>query len=364
MQIAFFGLTISSSWGNGHATPYRALLRALHSQGVRVIFYERDVPYYAKHRDFVDCEYCELVLYRDWQSVRLQALRRARECDAVVSASYLSEGAHISEDLLGVAGPLHVFYDLDTPITLNALAHGEVEYLKRGLIPQFDLYLSFTGGKILRRLEQEFGAERARPLYGCVDPDVYVRTEPHPRYACSLSFMGTYAPDREQKIRDLFVAPAQRLPEDSFLLAGSIYPRHWGWPENVRRVEHLSPAEHPAFYSSSRATLNITRAAMAASGYCPSGRFFEAAACGAPLLTDEWAGLEKFFDPAEELFVARTTEDVIQCLRMPDEELRRRAARARQRTLDEHTGWQRAKQFLQLCEEATRLNNPTMESVA
>ena len=352
MQILFFGLTVSSSWGNGHATPYRALLRALHDLKVHTVFFERDVPYYAKHRDFDTCDYCELILYKDWEAIRQSALRRARASDVVVTASYLSEGARISEELLGLEAPLHVFYDLDTPITLSRMQHGGVEYLRPDLIPQFDLYLSFTGGSILRTLEQTFGARCAEPLHGCVDPDLYVRVDCQPRFACDLSFMGTYAPDRSDCIRDLFVAAAKRLPQQHFLLAGSMYPSEWTWPAGMQRLEHVAPSDHPALYSSSRATLNLTRSEMARSGYCPSGRFFEASACGTPLLTDEWEGLESFFNIDEELLVVRSTDDVVRALELPNADLQRMAARARERTLDEHTGRQRAKQLLAACEGA------------
>ena len=352
MQILFFGLTISSSWGNGHATPYRALLRALHQQGVDVVFYERDVPYYAKHRDFDGCDYCELMLYSDWDAVRQRALAQAKAADVVVTASYLPEGARISQELLQLQRPLHVFYDLDTPITLSRLPRGELDYLRADLIPQFDLYLSFTGGDILRRLEDDSGARLAKSLYGCVDPEVYVRVPRQQKFQCDLSFMGTYAADRAAAIRDLFMAPAERLPEQEFLLAGSMYPGEWTWPDGMKRVDHIAPSEHPALYSSSRATLNLTRKEMAQSGYCPSGRFFEASACGTPLLTDDWKGLDHFFDPSEELIVVHTTEDVVQALQLPDEELARKAARSRQRTLDEHTGHHRAKQLLAACEQA------------
>ncbi len=350
MQILFFGLTLSSSWGNGHATPYRALLRALHQQGVDVVFYERDVPYYAQHRDFDRCAYCELVLYDDWETIRESALRRAQDSDVVLTASYLPEGARISQELLDLERPLHVFYDLDTPITLNRLRSGNVDYLRADLIPQFDLYLSFTGGDILQTLERNFGARQARPLYGCVDADIYRRVARQDRFSCDLSFMGTNAPDRASGILELFAAPAERLPGQSFLLAGSMYPTQWTWPAGVRRVEHVAASEHSALYSSSRATLNLTRDEMAQSGYCPSGRFFEASACGTPLLTDEWEGLECFFDPSEELIVVRTAEDVVHALELPEAELARRAERARERTLDEHTGRQRAKQLLDACQ--------------
>jgi len=359
LQILFFGLTISSSWGNGHATPYRALFRALHQQGIRTIFYEQDVPYYAKHRDFTECDYCDLVFYDKWDDVRQRAMREARNSDVVITASYLPEGSRISAELLAIEGPLHVFYDMDTPITLAQMQNQGVAYLRAELIPEFDLYLSFTGGKILKTLTQGYGAQLARPLYGCVDPDEYVRVVSDSRFACDLSFMGTYAPDRANGIRELFVGAAEALPSQSFLLAGSLYPREWSWPANVTRAEHISPAQHPALYSSSRATLNLTRNEMVRAGYCPSGRFFEAAACSTPLLTDLWEGLEHFFDPAEELTVVHTTEDVVQALQLPQEELKRRAARARERTLDQHTGQQRAKEFLAYCEEA-RLSRPSV----
>ena len=362
MQILFFGLTISSSWGNGHATPYRALIRALHELNIEAVFYEQDVPYYAAHRDFDSCNYCELILYTDWGTIRESALRRARASEIVVTASYVPGGAHISEELLELDSPLHVFYDMDTPITLNRLQNGGVDYLRAELVPRFDLYLSFTGGDILRTLEQSFGAQRAVPLYGCVDPDLYVRVPRQQRYACDLSFMGTYAPDRADCVHGLFLNAAERLSRQIFLLAGSMYPTEWTFPTNVKRVEHAAPSEHAALYSSSRATLNLTRTQMALSGYCPSGRFFEASACGTPLLTDEWEGLKSFFDLEQELLVVRSTDDVVRALQSPDADLARRAARARERTLDEHTGRQRAKQLLAACEDARRGKTATAEA--
>jgi spore maturation protein CgeB len=338
------------------------LLGALHHQGIQVVFYERAVPYYSKHRDFIACDYCQLVLYDKWESVRQSALRQARHSDIVVTASYLPEGARISQELLDVEGPLHVFYDMDTPITLRRMQSESIEYLRADLIPEFDLYLSFTGGKILEALTQDHGARLARPLYGCVDPDAYVRTTADPRYNCHLSFMGTYAEDRANSIQQLFAGAATKLPTQPFLLAGSMYPKDWNWPRNVRQMEHVAPADHPTLYSSSRATLNLTRNEMARWGYCPSGRFFEAAACATPLITDEWEGLDEFFDPADELIVARSTEDVVEALQAPTAELNRRAARARQRTLDQHTGRQRAKELLAYCEEARRLTPSMVET--
>ena len=361
MKITIFGLTLSSSWGNGHATPYRAILRALKRRGARVIFYEKDVPYYARHRDLADCDYCELRLYAEWNEIQAEALGEAADSDVVMTASYTPDGALISNRVLQLARPLHVFYDLDTPITLHRLSDGPLDYLRREQIPEFDLYLSFTGGTLLRSLEQQYGARMARALYGCVDPDVYCRAQPQPEFACALSYLGTYAADRQEKLERLFLAPARRRTTRQFLLAGSLYPWEWTWPANVRRIEHLSPDRHPAMYSSSRATLNITREEMAKSGYCPSGRFFEATACGTPILTDEWEGLEQFFDVGDELRVVRSADEVISALDAPTDELRKMAERARQRTLDEHTGDRRAAQFLRFCDEARQRQSATME---
>ncbi len=364
MKITIFGLTLSSSWGNGHATPYRAILRALHRRGARLVFYEKDVPYYAAHRDFTHPDYCELKLYSSWDDVRADALHDVRESDIVITASYCPDGARISDEVLPIQGPLHVFYDLDTPITLNRLVSGALDYLRRDQIAEFDLYLSFTGGSLLRRLELEQGAQLARPLYGCVDPDVYFRVASPDVFECSLSYLGTFAADRHQKFDMLFLEPARRRNDLPFVLAGSLYPSEWRWPANVKRFEHIAPDQHPALYSSSRATLNITRQEMAHSGYCPSGRFFEAAACGTPIFTDWWEGLDAFFDPQRDLRVVATAEDVLSALNMPDEDLSVLATRARCRTLDEHTGERRGAELLSHCEEAYRRKHAATEVMA
>jgi spore maturation protein CgeB len=364
LKVTLFGLTLSSSWGNGHATPYRAILRALHRQGARLTFYEKDAPYYARHRDFETCDYCDLRIYSDWSLARDSALKEASDSDVVISASYTPEGARISDDLLGLSRPLHVFYDLDTPITLSQMEVGSLDYLRREQIPEFDLYLSFTGGNLVRELETDYGAKLARPLYGCVDPDIYHRVDSLQDFQCDLSHLGTYAADRQEKLDELFLEPARRRTDLGFVLAGSLYPWNWQWPDNVRRFEHVAPDQHPALYSSCRATLNITRQLMADSGFCPSGRFFEAAACGTPILTDYWNGLETFFDLQNDLLVVRTAEDVLSALTLPAAELQRLSARARQRTLDEHTGEQRAAAFLAHCNEAWSGKHRVQEVVA
>ena len=320
--------------------------------GHEVHFFEKDVPYYSSRRDFERCDYCRLTLYQEWQQVRKQALQTARESDVVMTASYLPEGKRISDEILDLGRPLRVFYDLDTPVTLRNMAGQGVEYLRPDQLSAFDLVLSFTGGSVLEELERDFGVRMARPLYGCVDPDIYGRVEASREFACDLSYMGTYAADRQEKLDELFLEPARRHPEKEFLLAGSLYPWQWQWPQNVRRTDHVFPDAHPYFYSSSRMTLNLTRQEMARNGWCPSGRFFEAAACGTPLITDWWQGLDSFFDVAKDLEVVATAEQVESALHRDDRDLRAMAAHARARTLDEHTGEVRAKQLLQFFEEA------------
>lgn len=352
MKITVFGLTITSSWGNGHATPYRALLRALAALGHRIVFYEQDAEYYRWRRDLAGCDYCDIRLYESWNDVRGQALREAAESDVVVNASYCPEGARIIEEVLELARPLHVFYDLDTPVTLRHLANGGLDYLRREQMPRFDLYLSWTGGPSLVELQERWQVRRARPLYGCVDPNLYGRVATRAEYRCDLSYMGTYAPDRQEKLDRLFLEPSRRRPEADFVLAGTLYPWQWQWGRNVRRYDHVPPGEHPAFYSSARATLNLTREDMARVGYCPSPRLFEAAACCSAIVSDYWPGLEDFLRPGEEIFVVETADDVLQVMGASDGLLSRVAERARERVLDEHTGMHRAGQLLAHLEEA------------
>jgi spore maturation protein CgeB len=347
VKFVLFGLSLSSAWGNGHATPYRAILKALNRLGHDATFFEKDVPYYAAHRDFTECAYCDLVLYSDWDAIRVRALNEAREADIIICASYVPEGSRINAEVAELAGPLKIFYDLDTPVTLARWARGEpVDYLRPGQVRLFDMFLSFTGGPILTELKRKFKAQRVQALFGCVDPDVYRRVPPDSDFICDLSYMGTFAPDRQLKMEELFVRTARNNPESGFLLAGALYPRDFVWPANIRQLQHVSPEQHSAFYSSSTMTLNLTRTEMAAWGHCPSGRFFEAAACGTAMISDWWEGLDTFFCDGTEIFIADTAGEVAAALRIPRSDLRRMGARARERTLDEHTGDVRARELI------------------
>ncbi len=338
MKLVVFGLTITSSWGNGHATIWRALCRALVRRGHRVVFFERNVPYYASARDLTEMPGVETALYSDWDAVRARAARHVSEADVAMVTSYCPDGIAASDLVLSSAAPARVFYDLDTPVTLDRLRAGEtVDYLPPSGLGGFDLVLSYTGGAALERLRTELGARRVAPLYGSVDPSSHYRVQAVDTYRADLSYLGTYAADRQQALEMLFIEPARRLPDRRFVIGGAQYPAEFPWTENIFFVRHMPPPEHPAFFSSCRLTLNLTRRAMAEMGYCPSGRLFEAAACGTPILSDWWEGLDLFYEPGREILIGRATEDAVTALGMEERELRRIAEAARQRTLDEHT---------------------------
>jgi len=344
LNIIIFGLSITSAWGNGHATTYRALVRALHARGHNVRFFERNIPLFEQHRDLASPGYCRVGLYSDIEALE-DYVAEVTRADLVVIGSYIPEGRRLIEWVMARAGGVKAFYDIDTPATVNQLARGTCEYLDPTQVPHFDLYLSFAGGPILRRLHNELGAARPRPFYCSVDPLEYF---PYPaatkRY--DLGYLGTYSADRQSALERLLLEPARQWPHGSFYVAGVEYPEEIQWPANVARAEHLAPATHRGFYNHQRFTLNITRDDLVANGYSPNVRLFQAAACGVPIISDSWRGLEEFFRPGSEILIARSTSEVLEALHDPDEiELREIGARARHRVLESHTAGHRAEEL-------------------
>jgi spore maturation protein CgeB len=347
MKIVIFGLSITSSWGNGHATTFRALCRALHRRGHKIVFYERNAEWYSSNRDLPNPEFCDVCIFENWRDILPGVRRELRDCDVAIVGSYFPHGVAALDEVLDSPAAVRAFYDIDTPITMAQLRErGETEYLKSSQIRRLDLYFSFTGGPMLREIESRFGAPRAVPLYCSFDPDRYHSFPASKRFACDLSYMGTYAPDRQPKIEELLCNPARQLPGKKFIVAGPQYPKPMKWPVNVRRIIHLNPRWHAQFYSSSRLTLNVTRRDMVRAGYSPSVRLFEAAACGATIISDNWAGLDEFFIPQEEILIPVSSDDVVRYIyESDDQQLRRIARRAQERVLGEHTSAQRAQQF-------------------
>ncbi|MBZ9761193.1 glycosyltransferase [Mesorhizobium sp. CA8] len=353
LDIVFLGLSLSSSWGNGHATTFRGLLRALDKLGHRVTFLERDVPWYAHHRDLREADFCELRYYDTVDDLRRKHHRELQRADVVVIGSFVPEGRAVIDEVAALCTGQFCFYDIDTPITLARVAENDCDYLTRRQIPYFDVYFSFTGGPTLERLRSEFGARRAEPLYCSVDPEQHHRNRNAIEW--DLGYLGTYSPDRQQTLEALLLEPARRLPDRRFVVAGSQYPHEIAWPGNIERIEHLPPAEHASFYSRQRYTLNVTRTSMIAAGWSPSVRLFEAAACKTPIISDRWPGLDSFF-PRSAIQTAGSADDVTAILLGQSDRARLNMARqAHSLVLARHTGAARAREFTSVLTQSKQI---------
>ncbi len=346
MKVTILGLSITSSWGNGHATNYRALAKALQARGDQVTFLERDAGWYARHRDLPEPPWCETHLYDSLEQLRRFA-PAVCEADLVIVGSFVPEGVEVGRWVVDHAQGAVAFYDIDTPVTIAKLRADDAEYLSRELVGRYDFYLSFTAGRALEILRDDFGARRPEPFYCFVDPDAYARLDVPERWA--LNYLGTYSAGRQPAVQELLLEPARRLAEQRFAVAGPMYPADIDWPGNIERIEHLSPGEHPSFYSSAAFTLNLTRPEMRAFGHSPSVRLFEAGACAAAIISDAWPGIETVFAPGEEILLAHSGEEVLELLLDVSADARARIGEAaRRRVLSEHTADHRVQRLHEL----------------
>jgi spore maturation protein CgeB len=358
LDIVILGLSITSSWGNGHATTFRALVRALSARGHNVCFLERDVPWYAEHRDMPNPPYGLTQLYKSVAELKRRFTQKVMNADLCIVGSYVPDGVTIGDWVLRTGRGVKAFYDIDTPVTLAKLAAGDTEYVTARQIRHYDLYLSFAGGPVLRTIEKEFGSPLARALYCSVDPKLYFPEERTAKW--DLGYMGTYSEDRQPSLDRLLVEPARSSPKVKAVVAGPMYPKELSWPANVERIEHLPPASHRRFYNSQRFTLNLTRADMRNAGYSPSVRIFEAAACGTPIISDYWQGLETFFELDTEILTATSTQDVLTYLNnISPEDRRALGERARRRVLASHTSEHRALELESYVAEVTQTATTT-----
>jgi len=356
MKIAVFGLSLSSSWGNGHATTWRALLAHLGGAGHKITFFEREQPWYRENRDLPEPDFCKLVLYND--PARLDAFaEEIGRADAVIIGSYVPDGIAIAEFAAKHANGVLAFYDIDTPVTLECLANGDCSYLTPELARRFDIYFSFSGGKALEVLANDHGVANPQPLYCSVDSSIYRPIGVPRRWA--LGYLGTYSPDRQEALERLLIEPARARPDLEFVVAGPQYPDDIDWPQNVMRIDHVPPASHPAFYCQLGLALNVTRRQMVELGHSPSVRLFEAAACGVPVMTDRWPGLEETFAPDEELLVVDSADDVLAALDLPQGRRDALAKAARARVLADHTGATRAKEMTDAIAAAKAAREPS-----
>jgi spore maturation protein CgeB len=343
MKIVIFGLSVSSSWGNGHATIWRGLIRELVNRDHTIVFFEKDVPYYAFNRDLNELSGMELELYSEWDEIKTKAAQVLTKADAAIVTSYCPDALAASDLIQSSKIHLSVFYDLDSPVTLSNVEKGEMPfYIGSSKLSQYDLVLSFTGGIALEKLKTVLGAKVVVPLYGCADPFTHKPSQAQPHFSGDLSYLGTFAQDRQDALERLFIEPARNYPKGRFVIGGAQYPPDFPWLSNIYFVQHVVPSEHSAFYCSSSFTLNITRKAMATMGYCPSGRLFEAAVCEVPVISDYWEGLDYFFTPGEEILIAQNWRDVLECLNMSSERRAKIASAARKRAFANHTAAVRA----------------------
>lgn len=337
---------MSSSWGNGHATLWRGLCKYLIRRGHDLTFFERNTSYYASYRDCMEFPGMDLIIYSEWNDIVSLAQRHLQDSDVAIITSYCPDSQAATRIIFDSAVKLRVFYDLDAPVTLEKLSQKKtVEYVPEGGFKDFDLVLSYTGGRTLDELRNCLGARNLAPLYGSVDPESHYPVAKRNEFTSDFSYLGTYARDRQEALEAFFLEPSRVLSERLFFLAGSMYPQDFPWSKNIFYREHIPPPDHSSFYCSSRLTLNITRQAMAKMGYCPSGRIFEAASCGVPILSDYWEGLEHFYALDTEILVARDTWSAVAAISLSDAELNRVSKVAREKTLDCHTALKRVIQL-------------------
>jgi len=341
LNIVIFGLSITSSWGNGHATTFRSLVKALAKRDHKVTFFEKDVPWYAAHRDLATPPFCQTILYKSADEINHHE-EIVAGADLVILGSYVADAKAITEKVTALDPACFAFYDIDTPVTLAKLANNNYEYLHPEMIPEFDLYLSFTGGPILTKLEKEYGAQKARPLYCSVDPVLYF-PQPNSRTAkYELGYLGTYSDDRQPTVNNLLIETAKKLPGKKFVVAGAQYPESIFWPENTEVIEHIPPQQHCQFYNAQKFTLNVTRRDMISAGYSPSVRLFEAGACATPIISDYWDGLNSFFKIGEEILVAKNSAEVMEYLHMPEDQRIAIGERMHKKVMNHHTSTHRA----------------------
>ncbi len=353
LDIVILGLSITSSWGNGHATTFRGLVKELDRNGHKVTFLERDVPWYASSRDLPDPPYCKNYLYNNLDDLRQRFHTIVREADLVIVGSYVPDGVAVGNWVVESAEGITAFYDIDTPVTLAKLRNKDYEYLHPDLIARYGIYLSFSGGPILTTLQKEYGSPMARPFYCSFDPALYFPEQQETKW--DLGYLGTYSADRQPPLTNLMLDAAEKLSDGRFVVAGPQYPEDISWPPNVERIHHLPPAEHRKFYNSQRFTMNITRDDMIRAGYSPSVRLFEAAACGTPIISDYWEGIESIFEPGSEILISRSADDTTRYLReISEEERRALGTAARNRVMTNHTAAHRAQELENYYSEAVR----------
>jgi spore maturation protein CgeB len=345
MRFAFFGSSLLSSYWNGACTYYRGVIRSLHERGHEITFYEPIAFERQEHRDIDDPPYARVVVYAaETEDQVLRTVESARgSADVVVKCSGVGVHDHLLEHaVLDLGAPLTIFWDVDAPATL-ATMEADADDPLRARIADYDLVLTYGGGEPVIDRYTRVGARECIPVYNALDPATHFREPPREEFRADLSFLGNRLPDREARVHEFFFRAVDLLPGRSFLLGGN------GWQPahpNLRYLGHVSTRDHNALNSSALAVLNVSRESMAANGFSPATRVFEAAGAGACLITDAWDGIELFLEPGEEVLVAEDGAQVAELLDSLDPDRARRIGEAAmRRVLAEHTYAQRAEQL-------------------
>jgi spore maturation protein CgeB len=347
LRFAFFGSSLVSSYWNGACTYYRGLVRCLHARGHEIAFYEPIAYERQEHRDIDDPDYARVVVYdaaTEQQVLRTVESARGR-FDVVVKCSGV--GVHdtlLEAAVLDLGAPTTIFWDVDAPATLARMEADAADPL-RARIADFDLVLTYGGGDPVVRRYRALGARDCVCVYNALDPATHHPVVPRAALRADLSFLGNRLPDRETRVEEFFFDPATGSPHHRFLLGGS------GWDDrahdlrNVRYLGHVPTRLHNALNCSALSVLNVSRDSMAANGFSPATRVFEAAGAGACVITDAWEGIELFLEPDAEVLVARDGEEVCELLSELEPLCARRIGRAaRARVLAGHTYMDRAAQ--------------------
>lgn len=356
MKIAFFGSSLVSAYWNGAATYYRGIIRMLYERGHQVTFFEPDIYERQKHRDLDEVPYARSVVYpAETEAQVLEILPQARDADVVVKASGVGAFDELLEkavlDLKDESRAV-VYWDVDAPATLERMTDNPRDPL-RSLVPEYDLVLTYGGGEPVVKGYAAVGAAQCEPVYNAFDPETHHPVLPDPRFSGDLGFVGNRLPDREERVLEFFHGAAERLPEKTFLLAGSGWESNSRQLANVRYLGHLYTKDHNAFNRTPRAVLNVLREGMARCGFSPATRVFEAAGAGACLITDQWEGIGLFLEPHKECLVAANGEEVARHLSDLSVERAEAIGRAAmERVLSEHTYAHRASQVEDLLANA------------
>lgn len=352
LAIVVLGPSLTAR-GNEESGTYRGLLRDLGARGHDVLYLERG-PRRAAPRSSQKPASGRAEFYADLKELKDGFATAIREADFVMVGSQVEDGVAIGEWVTRIAQGATAFYDTDLPATMAKLLRGAADSVSASLIGRYRLYLSSTGGPLLNYMEEHYGSPMARPLYPSVDATLFFPEQNELKW--DLGYGGEYSQERLSLLDRLLVEPARRWSEGRFVVAGSGYPRSLHWPENVHRISRSPMGKRRAFYNSQRFALNVTLPGEIAIGFSPDARLFEAAACGTPVISDFWPGIDTFFTPDEEILISHSPDETLVYLEeIPELDRRRMGYRARERALTGYTTRHRAAELERYALEVLKL---------